>query len=81
MLATIDRGFEILVKVFPDDNVVHLELPSKEIAHGLAMDFVAFSFELMQFPQARPDAYGRSRAGTNRSNSRDIAAFRPQTVE
>lgn len=55
MLATIDRGFEILVKVLHDDRVVHLEPPSKKIAHRLAIDFVAFSFKLMQFQQPRPD--------------------------
>jgi len=47
MLATIDRGFEILIKVFPDDNLVNIEFLTEKIAHDLSVDFVALSFELL----------------------------------
>ena len=46
VLATIDRIFEILVKIFQDDDGPHFEGAAKEIDGRRAINFVPIAFQL-----------------------------------
>src|SRR5260370_32302207 len=80
VLATIDRGFEILVKIFQEDHGVHIGPSTKKISHGLAIDFVALSFEFMQFQQARIELLRPIEGRDEQIELRDICWITPADI-
>src|SRR5215213_3304038 len=58
VLATVNRGFELFVNVFPLDDVEGVGCVAEKVRYGVIVSLVALVLQPMQLDQARGDAVG-----------------------